>query len=275
MDIYLYEIIEDYNFGENKTEVFNSFCNMIWESDNKQNILNKTIHFTVKKELLNTEVGKVFDCWCNIEYTGYKAASTENDWCSLIRQKINNLYSRYIDKEVIINKDYMHLLNTPKRLYYRWLDGAEMKADELSTIIDSAISEAIRLKLWYQNQKMHLSWSEYKKLINGFLLKIIQRCKLIDEYEKNCGKIRLYDFINEDSLYIRYFCKSLEGEMLKYQKRYYGVRDHKRYKRCEDCGDMFELRAANQHRCVICQKKYNRKNKTEKQKKYRVEKLKA
>ena len=206
----------------------------------------------MRKDLLNTEIGKIFNCWSDIEYKGYKAMSSENDWCSLIRQKINNLYTRYFDKDVILNKDYMYLLNTPKRLYYRWLDGNEVIADELTIIIDEAIDKAIKLKPVYQKQKMDLSWAEYKKLIETFLLKIMQRCKLINEYEKDKGKIRLYDFINEDSLYIRYFCKSLEGELLKYQKQYYGVRDHQKYKRCKDCGNIIEDTGNKKMYCNNC-----------------------
>ena len=245
---------------------------MIWQSGNERKVFTKTIHYVVRKDLLNTEVGKIFDCWSDVEYKGYKAMSSANDWCSLIRQKINNIYTRYFDKDVILNKDYMYLLNTPKRLYYRWLDGDEMDADELTVIIDNAIDKAIKLKPVYQKQKMVLSWDEYKNLIETFLLKIIKRCKLINEYEKDKRKILLYDFINEDSLYIRYFCKSLEGEMLKYQKQYYGVRDHKKYKRCEDCGSIVEITKKKDFSTKFCPsckekrtlqkyKKYNQKRK--------------
>jgi len=251
----LYEIIEDYKSCENKDNIFNSFCRIIWQSDNKRKVFTKTIHYTVRKDLLNTDVGKVFDCWSDVEYKGYKAMSTENDWCSLIRQKINNLYTRYFDKEVILNKDYMHLLNTPKRLYYRWIDGDEMDADELTVIIDDAIDKAIKLKPIYQKQKMSLSWQEYKTLIEVFLRKIFDRCKTINEYEDRNIKIRLYDFANEDNFYIRYFCKCLEGEMLKYQKQYYGVRDHKKYKRCKTCGSLIENDAKNRQYCDSCKKK--------------------
>ena len=248
----MYEIIEDYKSCENKNEIFDSLCRMIWQSGNERKVFTKTIHYTVRKDLINTEIGKIFDCWSDVEYKGYKAMSSENDWCSLIRQKINNLYTRYFDKDVILNKDYMYLLNTPKRLYYRWLDGDEVYDDELTVIIDNAIDKAIKLKPVYQKQKMVLSWDEYKNLIETFLLKIIKRCKLINEYEKDRGRVHLYDFMNEDSLYIRYFCKSLEGEMLKYQKEYYGVRDHKKYKRCKDCGSIIENTGNKKMYCDNC-----------------------
>lgn len=273
---YLYEIIDDYKHSESdeeKSDIFKSFCSSIWSSENKRRVYTKTIRFSVRKDLLETDIGQVFDVWSEVEYKGYKSMSKETDWCSLIRQKINNLYTRYFDKEVILKRDYMSLLNTPKRLYYQWLDGMEMDADELTTIIDDAIDDAEKLRVKYQKQKMELSWNDYKKVIEGFLQRCFDNCKLIEDFESKT-KLNMFDFMNEDNFYISYFCKSLEGEMIKWQKQYYGVRDHKKYRRCIDCESLFELKAKNQHRCPECQAIFNRKNKTEKQRKYRVEKLK-
>lgn len=47
------------------------------------------------------------------------------DWQSIIRQKINNLYTRYFDKNVILSEQYMNLLKTPKNcimiIYMEWI----------------------------------------------------------------------------------------------------------------------------------------------------------
>ena len=51
---------------------------------------------------------------------------------------------------------------------------------------------------------------------------------------------------------MRYFCKSLEGEMLKFQKQYFGVRDHKKYKRCKKCGKMIEVKGNKKKYCDKC-----------------------
>ena len=274
----MYEIVDEYKHSESsdkKNKIFKSLCSAIWTSDNKRRTYIKTIKFVIRKDLLNTEIGQIFNVWSEVEYMGYKAMSKETDWCSLIRQKINNLYTRYFDKDVILNKDYLYLLNTPRRLYYQWLDGVEMNPDELTRIIDDSIDNSIRLKTQYQKQKMELSWNNYKKMIEEFLQKILNNCKLIEDYEDKTRLNSIYDFMNEDNFYVSYFCKSLEGEMLKWQKKYYDIRDHKKYKRCITCGKLFEMKTFNQKRCIICQKKYNRINKTEKQKKYRVEKLKS
>ena len=166
--------------------------------------------------------------------------SKETDWCSLIRQKINNLYTRYFDKEVIVKSDYMDLLKTPKRLYYQWINGFETDAEELTAIIDNAIDNAEKLRITYQKQKIDLSWNNYKKVMEGFLRKIFDNCQMIEDYEDKSQISHIYDFINEDNFYISYFCKSIEGEMKKWQKQYYGIRDHRQYRRCTLCGSLIE-----------------------------------
>ena len=280
IDKYLYEIIDEYKHSdseEEKNDIFKSFCSSIWSNKNKRRVYTKTIRYSVRKDLLNTDVGQVFDIWSEVEYKGYKAMSKETDWCSLIRQKVNNLYTRYCDKEVILEKDYMNLLKKPKNLYYQWIDGTEMDADELTTIIDDAIDDAGKLKITYQKQKMDLSWDDYKKVVEGFFRRCLDNCRLIEDYDDKSKLSAIYDFMNEDNFYVKYFCERLEGNMLDYQKKYYGLKYSSRntYKRCIDCGAIFELHSYNQNRCIDCQKKHNRKNKTEKQRKYRVEKLKS
>lgn len=259
IDKYLYEIIDDYKHSgsdEEKDDIFKSFCSSIWSSKNKRRVYTKAIRFSVRKDLLQTDIGQVFDVWSEVDYTGYKAITKETDWRSLIRQKVNNLYTRYFDKEVILKKDYMNLLNTPKRLYYQWIDGVKMDADELTTIIDDAIDDAQKLKITYQKQKMELTWSEYKKVIEGFFQKCFDNCKLIEDYEKDSKYCGIYDFINEDNFYIKYFCKSLESYMKNYNKEYYGLKRgrDKKYKRCKCCGKMIEKTNNRVLYCNNCKK---------------------
>ena len=242
----------------------------MWSSKNKRRTYTKTIKFKVRSDLLESEIGQIFDAWSVVEYTGYKAMTNDTDWCSLIRQKINNLYTRYFDEEVILKRDYMNLLKTPYNLYYRWIKGVEMNADELTTIIDNSIHEAAELKSMYQKQKMKLSWNEYKKIIEEFLLRTLNNCKLIEDYEnENLTNKYIYDFTTEDNFYIKYICKSLEGEMMMWQKEYYGLKRgrNKRYKRCKECGDLIENNHNRTQYCEDCKrkmeleryKKYNKK----------------
>lgn len=269
IDKYLYEIIEDFKNAkseEEQLEIFRDFCSSIWSSTNKRRVYTKTIKFKVRNDLLNSEVGQIFNINSEIDYMGYKAMTKDTDWCNLLRQKINNIYTRYFDEQVVLNKDYMDLLRTSKRLYCRWVKGEEMIADELVAIIDESMHEADKLKVMYQKQKMKLSWAEYKKIIEEFLFRAFNNSKLIDDYEnEHLTESFLYDFYNEDNFYIKYFCKSLEGEMKKWQKKKYKVRDHKKYKRCKECGKLIEIKSKKDFStkyCTDCRKQVRQKKRT-------------
>lgn len=251
-------------------EIFYSFCSSVWGSINKRRIYTKTIRFKVRSDLLDSEIGQIFNTWSDVEYISYKSMTKDTDWCSLIRQKINNLYTRYFDKEVILSADYMALLNTPKKLYYRWINGEELIANQLTDIIENSIYQASELKSVYQKQKMNLSWDEYKEVIDGFLQKIFNNCELIEDYEtKNLTNNLIYDFYNEDNSYIKYICDSLEFYMLNYQKEYFGLKRgrNKKYKHCKECGALIENCHNRIQYCRDCKrkmeleryKKYNKK----------------
>lgn len=202
----------------------------------------KTIRFKVRKDLLNTELGQVFDTWSGIEYRYYKSMTKEENWCAIIRQKINNIYTRYFDKEVILNKEYMDLLKKPKLMYFDWLSGTEMDADTITDIIDNTIDEAEKLKQRFQMEKMTLSWNEYKKVVESFLRRCFDNCKLIGEYEDKTQIINNYDFITEDNFYVKYINRSLNTYFQNYQKDYYSVRrgHNNKYSRCKHCGGIIE-----------------------------------
>lgn len=225
--------------------------------------------------MLESEIGQVFNTWSEVEYVGYKAMSKDTDWCSLIRQKINNLYTRHFDSEVILNKDYMTLLKTPYNLYYRWIKGNEFNADELTKVIEDSIYKAAELKSIYQKQKMTLSWNEYKKVIEGFLQRTFNNCKLINEYEnENLTNRYIYELAIEDNFYIRYICDSLESYMLNYQKEYYGLQRgrNKKYKRCKDCGDLIENTGNKKTYCDECAAKRKKDSNKISDKKYKNKK---
>lgn len=274
-ETFLYEIIEDYKEAENnevKDEIFNSFCSSIWASDNKRRTYMKTIHFKVRKDLLNTELGQIFDTWSGIEYRYYKSMTKDENWCSIIRQKINNIYTRYFDKEVILNKEYMDLLKKPKLMYFDWLSGTEMDADTVTDIIDDTIDKAEKLKQRFQMEKMTLSWNEYKKVVEGFLRKCFDNCKLIGEYEDKTQIVNNYDFITEDNFYVKYINRYIDREIVQYQKKYYGVRQHKKYSRCKRCGGIIERKNKHDYSsiyCVKCREIVNREQTKIRVRKYR------
>lgn len=271
-DLFLYEIIEDYKEAkteEKKDDIFKSFCSSIWSSDNKRRIYKKSIKFNVRKDLLNTDLGQVFDTWSDIEYTYYKSMTKDENWHSIIRQKINNIYTRYFDKEVILGKEYMDLLKTPKRLYYQWISGVDMDAETVTEVIDEAVDDAEKVKIKLQKEKMSLSWNEYKKVVEEFLRKCFDNCKLIGEYEDKTKINTMLDFLTEDHFYVRYICRYLDREIIPYQKKYYGVRQHKKYSRCKRCGSIIEKTGNKKSYCNKCA----RKSELERYKKYNKKRI--
>lgn len=258
-NLFLYEIIENYkdeNILEEKNKIFDEFCSLIWSSNNKRRIYTKSIMFNVKKDLLHTELGQVFDTWSNVEYKYYKSMTKDENWRDIIRQKINNIYTIYFDKEVILKQEYMDLLKTPKRLYYEWTSGIDMDVKAVTEIIDDAIDKAEKIKVKLQMEKMSLSWNEYKKVVEEFLRKCFDNCKLIGEYENKSKIINRLNFITEDHFYIAYICKTLKNYFRNYQKAYYQVRrGHKNiYLRCERCGSMIEKRKKYDYSSKYCDK---------------------
>ncbi len=276
-DSFLYEIIEDYKESkteEEKDEIFRSFCSSIWSSDNKRRIYKKSVRFNVRKDLLQTELGQVFDTWSDIEYTYYKSMTKDENWRFIIRQKVNNIYTRYFDKEVILGKEYMSLLKVPKKLYYQWISGIDMETTTVTGIIDDAIDNAGKVKLRLQKEKMSLSWNEYKKFVEDFLMRCFDNCRLIGEYEDNTKINTRLDFLTEDHFYVSYICRTLEGYFKNYQKEYYGVRrGHGNiYSRCKQCGSIIEKTGNKRMYCNKCAIEKERKRKREIAHKYRIAK---
>ena len=278
IDKYLYEIIDDYkdaNSEEERLKVFNDFCSSIWSNQNKRRIYVKTIRYIVLNDLLESEIGRIFNTWSNVCYISYKTMTKETDWCSLIRQKINNLYTRYCDKDVVLNANYIELLKTPKKLYYRWINGEKMNAEKLTDDIENSIYQASELKTVFQKQKMNLTWDEYKEVIEYFLQKIFNNCETIEDYEmKNSTNNIIYDFYNEDNSYVKYICNSLECYMLNYQKEYYGLKRgrNKSYNRCKECGKLIEKNGNKKTYCNDCAKKRKQESNRQSDRRYKNKK---
>lgn len=256
-DKYLYEILEDYQYADTKElkeEIFNSFCSSVWASSNKRKILTRTIRFTVRKDLLHTELGQIFDLWSEVEYTSYRSITKEKDYASLIRQKVNNLYTCLFDKRVCLQKEYMDLIKTPQRLYYLWLKGEHLEPQDVTAAIDDAIAESIQVKENLAGQKMTLAWKDYKKLVETYFRKMFDHYINMDDYEEK-SQLNVESVLwVEDNYCVSYLCKGLDGYLKNYRKAYYGLPASTRhqYARCQSCVRLYIRKSNRQIYCPDC-----------------------
>ncbi len=273
-ELFLYEIIEDYKneeAPEEKKKIVDSLCALIWSSANKRRLCKKSVRFHIPEKLADTDTGRVFTAWSEVEYTGYKSMTKDENWHSILRQKVNNIYTRYFDWEVILDKKYMDLLKTPKRLYYEWISGMDMEPATLTDLIDDAMDMAAKEKVRLQKEKMDLSWHDYKITVNGFIKKCLDNCKLIEEYEDSSLLTTRLDLLTEDHFYTAYFCKTLEQYFRNYQKQYYGLRrgHQNRYTRCIQCGALIEKTNNRIRYCRTCSRQLNQKEAKNRMRTYR------
>ena len=258
---YLYEIIEDFKDADNdnKDEILNEFMKLIWSNKNKRKILEKSIKFKIPKKLLNTDIGEIFSEYTKINYISYRSSCKDMDFSSLIRQKINNIYVNLFDERVCIKKEYINLLKKPKQMFYRWKGGEIYNSSELNNQLRTIIDEAEKVKKLYIKQKMVLEWSEYRTLIHSFFKSMFNNFIPLEEYESKNSLIVDIDTWNEDNFAVSYLCKSLDGYMRNYQKKYYQlpINSRKAYKRCILCGNLMIIQSKKDYStkyCCICKK---------------------
>ena len=264
---YLYEILEDYKEAENdeqKDEIFHSFCSQIWSSPNKRRVMPKAIKYKVKDSLMDTELGRVFDIWSEVEYVGYSAMTKHLEYASLIRQKVNNIYTNMFDKRICLSKEYMDLLRTPKSLYMRWIRGEDMDVDSVVERIDEAMASADAVKDKYTKYKMDMTWDNYKKQCEKYFLKLFQNYICIDEYEDETQLSDGYDIVTEDAFCVSYFCKGLDGYFKNFQIERSGItRNGKKnaaeyLKRCKDCGKLIKFTGNKKMYCEECRSRHDK-----------------
>lgn len=262
---YLYEILDDYKELENKDEIFKEFMNLIWHSTNSRQVFTKYITFTMLPNLVETDVGRVFYEYLNTPYISSKTTTTNTDFVSLIRQKINNLYNNYCEKRLCTRKDYVGLLHTPKILYFRWeKDQHDYNSiDDLPNKLVESLAQADELKNQYSKQKMNLTWKQFKPVVEKYIRRAFENYIPLDEYENKNEFVLDTDLWTEDNFAIKYICNCLQQSMKNYQKEYYGLyvkgsKDKIKYKRCQDCGKMFQvnIKDSKSKRCDVCQKEH-------------------
>ena len=258
---YLYEILDDYKELKNKDEIFQTFMNLIWHSSNSRQIFIRYIKFTMLPNLIETDVGRVFYEYLNTPYISSKTTTSNTDFVSLIRQKINNLYNNYCEKRLCTRNDYVELLHTPKKLYFRWEKNQNdcEKVDDLLKILNESLTQAEELKNQYSKQKMNLTWKQFKPVAEKYIRRAFENYIPLDEYENKNEFVLDTDLWTEDNFAIKYICNCLQHGIKDYQKEYYGLyrkgkRSKLKYKRCKKCGHMFWAKTNKKIYCDDCQK---------------------
>lgn len=253
---FLYNVIDDYQAAESdqeREEIFNDFCNKIWTCENQGRKYQREIKFTIQKQLLETEIGKIFNAWSVIPYMYFRATykSRHEKYYIYIRQKINNLYFKYFDPDIVIDSHYFNFLKTPKNLYFNWIQHPELTKEEITKRIDEAMDKAVTYKKNIRARKIDMPFSEYKELINGYLKKCLENYDA--DYEKThisqCKRKKSDGLENFDNPIVYYFCNSIEGYIINYQKEYFGLPRNKKYGVCKNCGKLF---VKNDYRKLLC-----------------------
>lgn len=250
---YLYEILLDYKDSNYKEEIFDCFVNRFWSIDFNRIIYEKSLKFKVEPRVLSSEIGKLFNEFSTVNYLYYKSNTTKKDYISLIRQKTNNIYTYLCDGRICTSKEYINLIGTPKRLYYRWISGENYKVEDLKIAISNSIEEANRIKELESKKKLDISFDDYKKLVNRYFKKIFDNYMSLDDYEDKNNLFLDIDIWTEDNFAVKYFCKCLNGYMRNYQKEYFKVKRNKKYRHCS-CGGLIDI-STNQYKCNICKEK--------------------
>ncbi len=275
MNVYMYEILEDYQLAgtdAEREEIFSSFCQMIWENPNQRTITDKPLTFHIQPDLLATETGQIFSAYTSISRTVCLSHTNDKDFASLIRQKINNIYTRYFDGNICRNKDYLDLLRVPKKLYFQWLsasrkkDGSwNMSPQELSRTLENAMAQAQLLKEARKRETMNVSWNEFQQTAEHYFRRLFEHYKPLDEFQDSQNLMIYASGWMEDNFCVSYFCRGLDGYFRNYQKKYYGLyninsRRGITYGRCA-CGRLFlQNKQRNRRLCDNCRKESRRQS---------------
>ena len=202
--------------------------------------------------------------------------TSNTDYISLIRQKINNIYNNYCEPRLCTRKDYMELLHMPKTTYYRWEKyHDENDIDDLENRIRENLNKAQELKNQYSKQKMQLTWKQFKPFVEEYLRRGFNNYISLDEFENKTKFVLDTDLWTEDNFAIRYLCRCLQNGIKDYQKKYYGLyrkgkRSKLKIKRCIDCGELFWVKNKDNQtvRCAECYKKWREQKSREKSLRY-------
>ena len=242
---------------EDKQEVHKKLMNILWNKSKKYIIYDKKIKFNINKVALNDNVLEdILRPYSQVSFKIAKSKRNNNmNGIDYIKVIINNMYGKYCDKNVYLNKDYYTCFYVPKHIYYTVLSGEEYNIEDIKQQLNE---NEQNIKSKYdesQLKKIDLSWEEYRGLIDNWMLNILNNYKSIDEYKQdNDWYVLDKETWEEDNYLIKYIKKSLYGYMRNY------IKDLKKpkFKFCKTCGVLINESKPRQKYCDICLKKQRR-----------------
>lgn len=272
----LSEMLYYYELGdENEKEtILKEFKKMLWGSKCKFKKYKRKYNYTVDKDLIkDRKLIDIFTSHESIEYMvakgKYKSKLNSIDY---IRVKVNNLYGYYCDRDTYYKSEYYKCITVPKNEYIKLV--RKIIAEESINIVDikykieRSLDEAEMYRKQSTSNKLNITWNDHKNIINGFIEKIFENYKPLEEVEDDSWEIDsvIIDGWNEDNYIISYFSKSLSGYYKNYVRKAAGISKYKEYIYCEACGKLTEKTSNRTKYCHICAKekkleKYIRYNK--------------
>ncbi|SEF95479.1 hypothetical protein [Paenibacillus sp. UNC499MF] len=259
--MFLNELLEDYAASSHKEELAREFIRLLWQSGCTSKNYSRFYTFKVDASLLGKcpDLADLFSEYNRTLYTVaksyYKGSLEPVDY---IRIHVNNVYARLCDPDVYYDKTYYACLQTPKKEYYKAVqklkDDENVDAETIRDNIRRELAAAERIRKQCLENKLELSWAEYKELINGFIRRIMDNYVTIEEYESRHGwEIKAsIDGWSEDNYAIKYFCRCLTGYMLNY------IRDRRpkplKRKPCIVCSEEFIYKSSKKQYCDPCKR---------------------
>lgn len=250
---------------EKKKNVVEKFIKLIWKSPCEYRSIESKIQF----EIDDTKVDEgLFDILCKYSDLKYKRIKSkyrpeEMSPIDYIRVHINNSYAFLFDERVYATKEYVYNLLQPRDAYFKYIQGKITREELLFRL------EEFEVKNVNNRKKYKLSWNEYKKMIDSYILRIFENIKSVDqilneiEFEHQVNK---EDF-DYDNILISYINNCITGYLRHYIRQFEEKEDVLKY--CVVCGK--EIEGGNRKKyCCECFEMYRRKYKTNKQKEYRL-----
>jgi hypothetical protein len=271
-------IMEDYSTG--MIDTIDEVKNAIWNSKYTFTKIYSTIEFEPRIEELcgSEELYSLFGKYSKLQCINVKSKYLDDNMVSydFIRIHVNNTWAYVCEKDCYLPKEYYKRMHYAKALYFETVKkiskGEKIDITDLADKLNTNYLETDRIKLFANNRKMNISWSEYVDKVNMYLDRISVNFKPVDVYEEENPDNDI-DFENligytDDNYAVSYINKSLTGYFRTEYIKNMGLPTNGRneYKECVCCGKFILKGHHLKKYCSDCSKEktFNNKKKYDK-----------